>query len=121
MKKVYVLYFAALCMLFVSCSPSLHFGKTSVEKPLMTETDASKWQRYYEDQLDAYGGNATAPEANYPEASKEGFKMAKTNWDEKVKKAKTNTALTWIGSVGAGVLLTLIIYNQYLQAQLHPH
>jgi|ERR1017187_7916404 hypothetical protein len=97
MKKVYVLLFAALCMLIVSCSPSSHLGKTSIDKPAMTENDPAKWQSYYADQLDAYKGNVFAPASGYPEAASQGYLRAKSNWDGKVSKAATNSVLVEIG------------------------
>ncbi len=94
-------------MLFVSCSPSSHLGKTSVEKPAMTETDPAKWQRYYEDQLDAYKGTVFAPASGYPNAAFEGYKMATLTWDGKVSKAVTGTTLL---CAGGGLFIGLLVY-----------
>ena len=108
MKKIYVLYFAAFCMLLVSCSPSSHVGKTSIDKPAMSETDPAKWQKYYEDPLDTYKSNVFAPASGYPEAANVGYLRAKDDGDGKISKAGTNTAILTVvvtlGVIGAGVL-----------------
>ena len=112
MKKLYVFYFAAFIMLLASCSPSTHLGKTTYDKPSMSETDVSKWYSYYDDQLDAYRANVVPPLNGYPDAAQEGYKKARLHWEDKQKNARTNSYVLGLGlSIGFLLLTLMPLFN----------
>ncbi len=91
--------------LLLSCSAAQHAGIVTVSEPPFSEDNESRWFSYYEDQFDAKEGNVEAPPAKYP-AARHAYIRAKEEWDAKVQKATTKTAVVCL--CGMGVFL--IVY-----------
>ena len=104
MKIKITSFILAICILFESCGASNHLGKTFVQKPDASATDQQKWFAYYQDQFDAYGGQAvppqgailesegyTPPAGTYNQAAIDGYQQAQMDWSVKVKKASRGT------------------------------
>ena len=115
-------FFLAACILMASCSASMHLGKATVLKPDMKETDQQKWFIYYQDQLDAYGGNAIAPPGEilesegyqptagtYNQAAIDGYQQARLDWAVKVRKNDVNKAVGLSVVIVAVTLLPIMI------------
>ncbi|HXC05233.1 MAG TPA: hypothetical protein VNZ86_10810 [Bacteroidia bacterium] len=120
----------AAVLLLQSCSASAHLGKVSVSKPDPTEKDAMVWYRYYQDQLDGYGGNAVAPagaviqeqgwtlpaEGTYNQAAIDGYEQARL--ERSVAETKSMKRKTW-GMVGGVTAFTVLLPLAILIPVLH--
>jgi hypothetical protein len=122
MKSLSSFLFLVICIIIQGCTASTHLGKATVPKPDKNEADEKKWFAYYEDQLDAYGGNAVAPagavieeqgytpsEGTYNQAAVDGYEQARLERMVKEKKVATRSAAVLITSVTAVCLLPLLI------------
>ena len=99
-------------LLFTGCAASRHPGQTSITKPATAERSEAAWYAYWEDQFDGYKGNVIAPGPEYPEAARQAYQRAKTNWDRKVSSAYTRSVLLGFGIGGAILgIVTLVLYN----------
>jgi hypothetical protein len=115
--------------LLESCSASAHLGKVYVTKPDANETDQHKWLTYYQDQLDAYGGNAIRPAGelllsegyqpepgSYNPAAVDGYQQAELEWSVKEKQASTGKAVGFTGLLVAICILPIAIVFPMMNA-----
>ena len=118
MKIQITSFILAICILFESCSASYHLGKTFLQKPDANSTDQQKWFAYYQDQFDAYGGQAvppqgailesegyTPPAGTYNQDAIDGYQQAQMDWSVKVKKASIGSG--WILGIGVTAICVL--------------
>jgi hypothetical protein len=93
-------------LFFVGCSVSTHPGVTTIAKPSQNENTEAVWLNYYQDQFDAYKGAVIAPTSEYPDAAKQAFQRAASEYQNKVVTAANKTQLSWLGG---SILVAIII------------
>ena len=134
MKTILVSLLLAFCLLMESCSASAHLGKANVSKPDANEADSKIWFKYYEDQLDAYGGNAIAPigealeaegyqpmPGTYNQAAIDGYQQAVLEWGVKQRQADKGKAAGIAGGVLAMCLIPVVlVFSLIHTSPTHP-
>jgi len=98
-----------IASLLSACSASEHAGKTTIQQPVMAETNENTWFSYWEDQFDALEGRVIAPSLDYPKEAKSAYARAQQEWSMKESDASSKTTLVWIvGCSAAGVLFYVV-------------
>jgi hypothetical protein len=108
--------------LLVSCSASQHAGVTTITEPSPLEDNVVIWFQYYQDQFDANEGNVVPPTTQYPQSALRGYQQARMDWDGKIRDAKSETALLYIGAGVTALVVTLSIikiFNHPISVGLH--
>jgi hypothetical protein len=106
LKAVRFLVPVLILSLLMSCTASQHAGVTTIGQPPITENNESAWFSYYRDQFDAYEGNVSPVDTQYPRAAHRAHQLAKKDRDSR----ELNALFATVGIVGLGIACAVVHY-----------